>query len=328
MIQGGGFAPGMKQKPTRQPVANEAGNGVKNRKYTVAMARTSDPHSASAQFFINVADNDFLDYKSPSPNGWGYCVFAKVVGRHRRRRAHQGRPDRQCRDAPERAEGRRRDSTRRGRGSGFSLTQRRGRLKPAPLGWLPFALWVRLQPDAMRRPAEAGPTGHEADALPVRPAPRAGPRRGRRSLSRVRARPGARRRRRLHPRRSVRRVDRRRPAPRSASRARSPTRCALNTTPASPLFVGAWQSRLPARRALRARDRRDDAARAADRRYRQAAPRRDPRRRALHRRRRLPAVSRADALGRYAPRGCCACPIRCGVASPGICAARAARSTR
>ncbi|MET0203297.1 MAG: peptidylprolyl isomerase [Casimicrobiaceae bacterium] len=80
MVQGGGFEPGMKQKPTRAPVANEAGNGVKNRKYTVAMARTSDPHSASAQFFINVADNDFLDYKSPSPNGWGYCVFAKVVG--------------------------------------------------------------------------------------------------------------------------------------------------------------------------------------------------------------------------------------------------------
>ena len=79
MIQGGGFEPGMKQKPTRAPVANEAGNGVKNKKYTVAMARTSDPHSASAQFFINVADNDFLDYKSPSPNGWGYCVFGKVV---------------------------------------------------------------------------------------------------------------------------------------------------------------------------------------------------------------------------------------------------------
>jgi peptidyl-prolyl cis-trans isomerase B (cyclophilin B) len=79
MIQGGGFAPGMKQKPTRAPVANEAGNGLKNRKYTVAMARTSDPHSATAQFFINVADNDFLDYKGPSPQGWGYCVFGKVV---------------------------------------------------------------------------------------------------------------------------------------------------------------------------------------------------------------------------------------------------------
>ena len=79
MIQGGGFAPGMKQKPTRGPVANEAGNGLKNRKYTVAMARTNDPHSATAQFFINVADNDFLDYKGPSPQGWGYCVFGKVV---------------------------------------------------------------------------------------------------------------------------------------------------------------------------------------------------------------------------------------------------------
>jgi peptidyl-prolyl cis-trans isomerase B (cyclophilin B) len=79
MIQGGGFEPGMKQKPTRAPVANEAANGAKNKRYTVAMARTSDPHSASAQFFINVADNDFLDYKSPSPNGWGYCVFGKVI---------------------------------------------------------------------------------------------------------------------------------------------------------------------------------------------------------------------------------------------------------
>ena len=79
MIQGGGMEPGMKQKPTRKPVANEAANGVKNRNYTVAMARTSDPHSATAQFFINVADNDFLDYTSPSANGWGYCVFGKVV---------------------------------------------------------------------------------------------------------------------------------------------------------------------------------------------------------------------------------------------------------
>jgi peptidyl-prolyl cis-trans isomerase B (cyclophilin B) len=79
MIQGGGFAPGMQQKPTRAPIANEAGNGVTNDKYTVAMARTSDPHSATAQFFINVADNAFLDYKGPSPQGWGYCVFGKVA---------------------------------------------------------------------------------------------------------------------------------------------------------------------------------------------------------------------------------------------------------
>ena len=79
MIQGGGMEPGMKQKPTRAPVANEATNGVKNKNYTVAMARTSEPHSATAQFFINVADNDFLDYTSPSSNGWGYCVFGKVV---------------------------------------------------------------------------------------------------------------------------------------------------------------------------------------------------------------------------------------------------------
>jgi peptidyl-prolyl cis-trans isomerase B (cyclophilin B) len=79
MIQGGGFSPGMSQKPTRAPVANEAGNGLKNKRHTVAMARTSEPHSATAQFFINVGDNDFLDYKGPSPQGWGYCVFGKVV---------------------------------------------------------------------------------------------------------------------------------------------------------------------------------------------------------------------------------------------------------
>ena len=79
MIQGGGMEPGMKQKPTRAPIANEATNGIKNKKYTLAMARTSEPHSATAQFFINVADNDFLDYKAPSANGWGYCVFGKVV---------------------------------------------------------------------------------------------------------------------------------------------------------------------------------------------------------------------------------------------------------
>ncbi|HVO86951.1 MAG TPA: peptidylprolyl isomerase [Casimicrobiaceae bacterium] len=79
MIQGGGFEPGMRQKPTRAPIGNEAANGVKNTRYSVAMARTSDPHSATAQFFINVSDNAFLDYKGPSPQGWGYAVFGKVV---------------------------------------------------------------------------------------------------------------------------------------------------------------------------------------------------------------------------------------------------------
>lgn len=79
MIQGGGFAPGMDQKPTDKPIENEANNGLKNEKYSVAMARTNDPHSASAQFFINVADNDFLNHSSPSPQGWGYAVFGKVV---------------------------------------------------------------------------------------------------------------------------------------------------------------------------------------------------------------------------------------------------------
>lgn len=80
MIQGGGFEPGMKQKPTQAPIENEAANGLKNDKYTVAMARTSDPHSATAQFFINVADNGFLNHSAPNPQGWGYCVFGKVVG--------------------------------------------------------------------------------------------------------------------------------------------------------------------------------------------------------------------------------------------------------
>ena len=79
MIQGGGFEPGMKQKPTGAQIKNEADNKLKNAKYTVAMARTSDPHSASAQFFINVADNAFLDHTAPNPQGWGYCVFGKVT---------------------------------------------------------------------------------------------------------------------------------------------------------------------------------------------------------------------------------------------------------
>ena len=79
MIQGGGFGPGMKQKPTRASIKNEADNGLTNDLYTVAMARTSDPHSASAQFFINTKDNDFLNHTSPTPQGWGYCVFGKVT---------------------------------------------------------------------------------------------------------------------------------------------------------------------------------------------------------------------------------------------------------
>jgi peptidyl-prolyl cis-trans isomerase B (cyclophilin B) len=79
MIQGGGFEPGMKQKPTRAPIKNEANNGLKNMHYTLAMARTSDPHSASAQFFINATDNDFLNFKAESGSGWGYAVFGRVV---------------------------------------------------------------------------------------------------------------------------------------------------------------------------------------------------------------------------------------------------------
>ncbi|MDD3482013.1 peptidylprolyl isomerase [Azovibrio restrictus] len=79
MIQGGGFTPGMKQKDTRDQIENEAANGLKNKRGTIAMARTNDPHSATAQFFINVSDNDFLDFKAPSGSGWGYCVFGEVV---------------------------------------------------------------------------------------------------------------------------------------------------------------------------------------------------------------------------------------------------------
>ncbi len=79
MVQGGGFEPGMKQKPTLAPIQNEANNGLKNDRYTLAMARTSDPHSATAQFFINVADNAFLNHTAPSAQGWGYAVFGKVV---------------------------------------------------------------------------------------------------------------------------------------------------------------------------------------------------------------------------------------------------------
>jgi peptidyl-prolyl cis-trans isomerase B (cyclophilin B) len=79
MVQGGGFEPGMTQKECDEPIENEANNGLKNNHYTLAMARTSDPHSATAQFFINVADNDFLNHKAPSMQGWGYAVFGKVV---------------------------------------------------------------------------------------------------------------------------------------------------------------------------------------------------------------------------------------------------------
>ena len=79
MIQGGGFEPGMKQKPTRTPIKSEADNGLSNKAYTVAMARTPDPHSASSQFFINVTNNDFLDFRAPTAREYGYCVFGQVV---------------------------------------------------------------------------------------------------------------------------------------------------------------------------------------------------------------------------------------------------------
>ena len=79
MIQGGGMTANMQEKPTRDPIENEAANGLSNNRYTIAMARTMQPHSASSQFFINVKDNDFLNHTSPTPQGWGYCVFGKVV---------------------------------------------------------------------------------------------------------------------------------------------------------------------------------------------------------------------------------------------------------
>ena len=79
MIQGGGFEPGMNQKETRDPIDNEADNGLTNKKGSIAMARTNDPHSASAQFFINTVDNDFLNFRSKTPDGWGYAVFGEVV---------------------------------------------------------------------------------------------------------------------------------------------------------------------------------------------------------------------------------------------------------
>lgn len=78
MIQSGGFGPGLTQKTARPPIENEAHNGLRNVRGAIAMARTSDPHSASSQFFINLVDNDFLNYTAPTPSGWGYCVFGKV----------------------------------------------------------------------------------------------------------------------------------------------------------------------------------------------------------------------------------------------------------
>lgn len=80
MIQGGGLNQDLHEKRTLAPIRNEANNGLKNRKYTIAMARTNDPHSASSQFFINTRDNDFLDFKAQTPQGWGYAVFGKVIG--------------------------------------------------------------------------------------------------------------------------------------------------------------------------------------------------------------------------------------------------------
>ena len=103
MVQGGGFEPGMRQKRTDAPIENEASNGLRNAKYTVAMARTNDPHSASSQFFINVADNDFLNHTAPTAQGWGYCVFGKVTEGFDDRRQDQGGAHRPPGHAPGRA---------------------------------------------------------------------------------------------------------------------------------------------------------------------------------------------------------------------------------
>ena len=107
MIQGGGFEPGMKQKPTNAPIENEANNGLKNNHYTLAMARTSAPHSATAQFFINTTDNGFLNFKAESPQGWGYAVFGKVVAGNDVVDAIEQRQDRPQRRPRRRAAGRR-----------------------------------------------------------------------------------------------------------------------------------------------------------------------------------------------------------------------------
>ena len=291
MIQGGGMEPGMKQKPTRAPVANEATNGVKNKKYTVAMARTSEPHSATAQFFINVADNDFLDYKAPAANGWGYCVFGKVVGGQDvvdkiTRGAH-----RQQRLPPERAEGRRRDPE--GRGS-------RGLTSPAgPPRKAPSPRMARTRPllPPYRRHRSTPAATH---AVPLGPAPVAGPAGGAAAFHAFARRSGARGRRRLHPRRPLRLVDRRRPDARSVRRQQSSRRCAASRTPAC--------------RCSSARGNRDfmlgDAfARATGATLLPEFRRLDlhgvstlvvPRRRAVHRRRRLPEVSRAHARSGHA----------------------------
>ena len=97
MIQGGGFEPSMNQKATNDPIKNEANNGLVNKAYTIAMARTPNPDSASSQFFINVADNDFLNFTSPTAQGWGYCVFGKVIDKIKKvktgsRNGHQDVP--------------------------------------------------------------------------------------------------------------------------------------------------------------------------------------------------------------------------------------------
>ncbi len=125
MIQGGGFEPGMKQKPTDAPIENEANNGLKNDKGTLAMARTNDPHSATAQFFINVNDNDFLNHTSPTPQGWGYAVFGKVVDGHGRRREDQEGQDGFEGLPPGRAGRRRRDREGGGRRVIVEATDRR-----------------------------------------------------------------------------------------------------------------------------------------------------------------------------------------------------------
>ena len=213
MIQGGGMEPGMKQKPTRATIANEAGNGLKNRKYTVAMARTSEPHSASSQFFINVADNDFLDYKGPSPQGWGYCVFGKVV-------------------------------------AGQDVVDR---IKGVPTGNSGFHQNVPNEDVVITRAEESRPragSDRAGDPVPLRSASVAGAAGAGGRVPRVLRGPGARSRRRLRPGRPVRRLDRRRPAARAARRGRR-ARDQGRDRGRSAGRRDHGQPRFPARRALR-----------------------------------------------------------------------------
>ena len=281
----------MKQKPTRPPIANEAGNGLKNRKYTVAMARTGEPHSATAQFFINVADNDFLDHKGPSPQGWGYCVFGKVVEGAGCRRQDQG-----CRDRPQRHRIR---------------TCRRRRRDPQGRGDR------RRAPRSRRTPSGDSASAKGSSAAAMKPlflsdlhlAPER-PARGR-SVRCVLRGTGTRRRGRLHAGRPVRLVDRRRPA--RATRSPPSVAAAIAGVAQSgvPVFVVARQPRLPARASASPRPTGATLLPDASSSSTSTACRRSfARRRALHWRCRVPALPHSHSQSR-AQRGSSRCRCSC-----------------